>query len=216
MPGAGRIIALLRQARRVPRIEARRIGEHCAAFPAGAFREIGVERADHVFEALLDVVAPEIDLVQLVRAGGTEPGAAVELVRFARPLDDQADRAGRPARRVVDLLRQDEHLALVDAQPLLPPVLDHVQEDVAVHLVEDLVERVDVEIVAGVRTLDDLEDEVRALEHLLVADRAQRVRQVPLDPAFEVEGCLDGRHASFLRGPLGGGIIALRRRPGRE
>src|SRR6185437_6364276 len=66
-------------------------------------------------------------------------------------------------------------------------------------LVEDLVERIDVEVVARIRALDDLEDEVRMLEHFLVADRAERLRQVGLDPAIEIEGHRElGCHGSRL------------------
>ena len=59
-----------------------------------------------------------------------------------------------------------------------------------------------MEIVAGVRALDDLKDEVRALEHLLVADGAQGARQMRVDPAFEAEGRIDAgaRHGVVLPG----------------
>src|SRR5579883_3163322 len=171
------------------------VGEHRPAFLAGAQRRVGVEGADHLAQALLDVVAPEIDLVQLVAAGGTEPGDAVELLGPARPLDDEADAPRRPPRRVIDVLRQQEDLALADAHPPLAAVLDHMDEDMAVELVEDLVPRIDVEVVARVRALDDLEDEVRALEHLLVADGAEGGRQMRVDPGLKPKGrCQRARH----------------------
>src|SRR5665213_472288 len=155
-------------ARRVPRVAAGRIGQHGATVLAGACVAVGVERGDHVAQAALDIVAPEIDLMQLGAARGTEPGDAVELARLTRPLDDEADAAGRSPRRVIHLLRQNENLALFDTDAAFAPVLDHMDEDVAGELIEDLVERIDVEIVARVRPLDDLEDEVGTLEHLLV------------------------------------------------
>lgn len=80
------------------------------------------------------------------------------------------------------MLGQKKKLALADPDTLLATVFDHMEEDVAVKLIEDFIPRIDVEVIARVRALDDLEDEVRALEHLLVADRAQGERQVFVNP----------------------------------
>src|ERR1700733_12516213 len=133
----------------VPGIGAGRIGQHGAALLAGPEHEVAVEGGDGVAEAALDVVAPELDLVQPSGAGRAEPGDPVELPLLARALDPQPDRAGWPARRVIHVLRQDEDLTLGDAQPALMPVLDHMDENVALELIEDLVERIDMEVIAG-------------------------------------------------------------------
>src|SRR4051794_40908599 len=94
-----------------------------------------------------------------------------------RALDDDAHASGRASPRVIDVLRQKEHLALSDPDPLFAAVFDHMHENMAVELIKNFVPGVDVEVVSGVGPVADLEDEIRVLEHLFVADGAQGARQ---------------------------------------
>jgi len=69
------------------------------------------------------------------------------------------------------------------------PVLDDLEDDVSLDLEEQLLTRVDVIVVALVRSADDHDLEVRVLEDQDVADRRLQQAPVFIDPSFEIERC---------------------------
>ena len=91
-------------------------------------------------------------------------------------------------RRVRQVARQHPHLALADVDPAGTVVGHHVDVDVALDLVEELLVGVDVVVGALVRPADDHRDEVGAgREQLLVADRRLEQVAVLRDPLLEVD-----------------------------
>src|SRR5947208_15924498 len=77
------------------------------------------------------------------------------------------------------------------------PAVDHLEHHVALELVEELLDRIDMEVGALVRSADDLHCHVGVLENLLVADRRLEQVLVLRDPFLEVEGLeSSGRHGA--------------------
>ena len=116
------------------------------------------------------------------------PLEAIALARPARALDHQAHGVGGTARRMRHVGRQQEDLAFADGNVHAPAALHGGQRDAALELVEKLLARIDVEILAAVRTADHHDDELAVREHLLVAHRRLQQVAVLVDPALEVEG----------------------------
>src|SRR5262249_32376592 len=75
--------------------------------------------------------------------------------------------------------------------------VDAPHSDVALQLKEDLVARVDVEIVPRVRAADDLVDELALGKNFLVGDGAAEQALVLFDPAHQVQRH-DVRHHRLL------------------
>src|ERR1700756_2407937 len=87
-----------------------------------------------------------------------------------------------------NVLWQVEYLAFIDTVADDATVLQRVNEDMSVQLIEDLVPRVDVEIVSRVRSFDDLEYEVRSFENLTVSNRTKCGRKVLFRPFLKAKG----------------------------
>src|SRR5262249_8400921 len=117
----------------------------------------------------LDILAGERDLVQLHLAAITEPRQSVELVRPALALDHEAPRRRRPDRTVRRPRATKEHFPLAHGNVTTRAVVHDLHGDVAGQLIEDLVARIDVEVIARVRAADDLEDELALGKDFLVA-----------------------------------------------
>src|SRR5262249_59133342 len=71
------------------------------------------------------------------------------------------------------------------------------EHHVAVHLVEELLARIDVKVLARVRAAYHHDDEVAVAESALVADRRPQLRAVGVDPLPQVE-CLQGLHVASV------------------
>ena len=110
-------------------------------------------------------------------------------IRMQLALHDEPDGIGKPLRRVRYMGRQPQHVALAAGNIHAPPVLDRPQQHVAFELVEELLARVVVVVLAGVRAADHHDDELTLFEYLLVADGRAQVGPVRVDPLPEVERC---------------------------
>ena len=84
--------------------------------------------------------------------------------------------------------RQQEDLAFADGNVDEFAVLHGGERDAAFELVEKLFARIDVEVLAAVRTADHHDDELAFREHLLVAHGRLEQVTVLVDPALEIEG----------------------------
>src|SRR5262249_17861910 len=120
------------------------------------------------------------------------PGKAIELLRLAAPLHDDSDGARRTARRMRYLGRQEKDLALPDRHVGETTVLHRLPDDVPLHLIEELLAGVMMEVLARVRPTDRHDDEAAVLEEKLVADRRLQELAVSVDPAIEIEGGAEG------------------------
>ena len=77
----------------LPMFDLRRIRKHCPTLRASSQHFVGVEGHDDLFDAHLDILAPELNFVQQVTALLTEPGRAVEFALLSWSLDYQTDTA---------------------------------------------------------------------------------------------------------------------------
>ena len=84
--------------------------------------------------------------------------------------------------------RQQEHFARPDRHIVDAALFRHLEDHVALQLVEELLDRVVVEVHPLVRAAHHHDRHARFLEHQLVADRRFQQVPVPVDPAAEVEG----------------------------
>src|SRR5262245_61992296 len=169
-----------------------------AALRAGAELCARVELLNDLAQLHLDVRARERRLVELASAALAEPCEPVELVRPALALDDEPPRVGRPDRAVRRASAAEHHLTLAHPDVALRAVsVDAPNGDVALQLTEDLVARVDVEVVPRVRAADDLVDELAFGKDFLVGDGPAEVTPVLLDPAHQVQRH-DIRHHRLL------------------
>lgn len=129
------------------------------------------------------------------------PFEGVEMALRPLGLDHQAVGARlRPLGRMAGVGRQQQHVALADRHVPDPAVLDDAQGHVALDLVEELLQRVVVEVRALVRPGDDGDDEVGVLPDLGVADRRPEHLVMVGDPLHEIEGGESGHGPA----PLGG------------
>src|SRR6266849_8674284 len=87
----------------LPMLDLRRIRKHCPTLLASSQHFVGVEGHDDLFDAHLDVLAPELDFVQQVTALLTEPGRAIEFALSAWSLDHQANTPWRASGGVRDV-----------------------------------------------------------------------------------------------------------------
>ena len=132
-------------------------------------------------------------LVQALSAALAIPLEAVELPGAARALDHQSHGVGGALRRVRQLRRDEQHLARADRHLHGTTFLHGPEHHVALELVEELLTRVDVVVLAGIRPAHDHDDEIAVAEHALVADGRLQLRAVRIDPLPQVE-CLQGLH----------------------
>src|SRR5262245_59380324 len=158
-----------------------------AARLAGAQGPVGVHLLQHRLELRAEVADVQRRLVQHRPALRAVPAEAIDVALGARALHHHADGVRPALRRVRHQRRQQEDVPLLHRDVARPPVLDHLHHDVALELVEQLLVRVDVVVVAAVRAADDHHLEVGVLEDEGVADR--RAQQVPVrvDPGLEIE-----------------------------
>src|SRR5262249_7193309 len=145
-----------------------------------------VERLDDLAQLHLDVRARERRLVELRAAPFAEPREPVELVGPALALDDQSPGLRRAHRTVRRAGAAEHDLALAHRDVAhRAAAVDAPHSDVALQLKEDLVARVDVEIVPRVRAADDLVDELALGKNFLVGDGAAEQALVLFDPAHQ-------------------------------
>src|SRR4051794_2044876 len=83
--------------------------------------------------------------------------------------------------------RQQKDLALRNGNVHASPVLHGGKGDASLELVEELLARIDVEILAAVGSPHHHDDELAVGEHLLVAHGRPEQMAVLVDPALEIE-----------------------------
>jgi hypothetical protein len=92
---------------------------------------------------------------------------------------------------------EQQHLSGTDRQVHDASVLHGSQHHVTFELVKELLARVDVVVLAGIRAADHHDDEVAVTEHALVAHGRPQLRAVGIDPLPQVE-CLQGLHGASV------------------
>src|SRR5207249_2673344 len=107
-------------------------------------------------------------LVQQLPAALTVPLETVELARPALALDNQSHGIGAALRRVRYQRRQQEYFAFADRYIDVAPVLPRSQDHVALELIEEFLSRIDMVVLAGVRSSNDHDHEVAVTENPLV------------------------------------------------
>src|SRR5262249_44191337 len=119
-----------------------------------------------------------------------EPFEAVDIALAPGTFDDEADRArDRPLRRMTRVRPNQEYIAFPDRNIVDLSLLGYLENHVALELIEELLDRIVVEIDPLVRAADDHHRHVGlAVEQLPVADRRPEELLVLGDPALEVEG----------------------------
>jgi hypothetical protein len=85
------------------------------------------------------------------------------------------------------ILRKEKQFPFVNAMFDFFSVLDGMEKNMTVELVENLVPRIDMKVIAGIRTFYDLENEVGFLEDLPIPDRSSGDGQFFGNPGFEIE-----------------------------
>jgi len=154
-----------------------------------ALARAGVERIEQRRQIRHDVFHVDFHAMNECRAARTIPFEAV--LHIGRPdlLDDEPDRSGLgPLRRVPQVRRNQQDLALPDRHVARAAVFQHPQHHVAAQLVEEFLVRVVMVVGAGIRPADHLHDQVVGRsEHDPVADRRLEQVRVPVDPVGEIE-----------------------------
>src|ERR1700741_4701656 len=105
-------------------------------------------------------------------APAAEPFESVTGSRGPGALDDEADAAFlRTLRRVADMRRQQKHRTLGEGHPFESASIRDEQFRIPLQLVEELLDRIVVEIAALVGASDDSHDEIGVRPKLLIAHR---------------------------------------------
>src|SRR6266478_2667167 len=169
-----------------------------AALATGRVRRVAPVPLEDRRELLDDVGQVEGLAVQLAPAVVADPEEDVLLVGQPAPLDHQPHRPGWTLRRVRRVRREQEDLPLADGDVHPLSLLQSAQDDVAFHLVEELLAFVDVVVGAGVGPAHHRHHEVAvAFPDLRVADRRLEQVAVLVDPGAEIEG-LHGLRTSAM------------------
>jgi hypothetical protein len=150
-----------------------------------------VEFLDVALEIDLDVFAPEVDFVQHVSAILTEPRYAVFFAGFPWPFYYYAYASWRTPRGMKHIFGEQEDIAFVNAMLHLFPIFYRMHKDMSMQLIEDLVPRVDVEVIAGVRAFNDLKNEIGFLEHFAIANGTLRGWKMLFGPRIQIEWTWD-------------------------
>ena len=157
---------------------------------AGARLFVGVERREQRWQVLDDIPDLHLNPMHPLTALEAEPFEAVDIALAPGTFDDEADRArDRPLRRMTRVRPNQEYIAFPDRNIVDLSLLGYLENHVALELIEELLDRIVVEIDPLVRAADDHHRHVGlAVEQLLVADRRPEELLVLGDPALEVEG----------------------------
>ena len=109
----------------------------------------------------LDVLAIQRELMQLLTAGVTVPDDAVLLSRHPRTLDDEAERLRRTYGEMGCEGIDNHDFALLHLRNLgLASGIAMLHIDCTFELLENFVVRIDMEIIASIRSFDNHENEV--------------------------------------------------------
>src|SRR5438067_59784 len=184
-----------------------------AALAASRVRGIAPVVLEDRRKLLDDVGEMERLAVQLAAAAVADPEEGVLLLRQAAALDDQAHRVRGTLRGMRRVRRQQEDLALADADVDALAPLQGAQHDVARHLVEELLPFVDVVVGARVGPAHHGDHEVAvAFPDLGVADRRLEQVAVLVDPFPEVErlhrGATSAMHLSSMAMGVGRAVTS--------
>src|SRR3979409_673895 len=166
-----------------------------AAASAGAPGGAREEALEYRRKLLFDIGAGEELLGRAVPAVLAVPLEAIELAGAAGALDHQAHGVCGPLRRMRQVGRNEQDFAGADRHLGASPGLHGPEHHVAFELVEELLPRVDVVVLAGVRAAHHHDDEIAIAKHALVAHRRLQLRAVRIDPLPEIER-LQGFHVS--------------------
>src|SRR3984893_10423475 len=168
-----------------------------AAASAGALGGAREEAVEYRRKLLFDIGERKELLVQALTAVLAVPLEAIELAGAAWALDHQAHGVGGPLRRMRQVGRKQQDFAGADRQIDRAAVLHGPEHHVAFELVEELLPRVDVVVLAGVRAAHHHDDEIAIVKHALVAHRRLQLRAVRIDPFPDIER-LQGFHVSSV------------------
>ena len=127
------------------------------------------------------LIAANISAEQFIGMSGSGFAVGLAIASYEWMAGDRA------LRRVPHAGRQHEDLALADGHVDDPPVVDHLEDHVALELVEELLDRIVVKIDPLVGAPDHLDDHAGVLEHQLVGHGRLQEMGVGVDPSLERE-----------------------------
>ena len=170
-----------------------RLFDLLAAVLTGAPRVVVPEIEHGLAEMLHDVAAIEIDVFHQRPALIAVEDDMLMFPRGTPAFHDDANRVRRANRGVDDVRRNEESFPLPNQVINNAVSLPDADFDVALELVKIFL-RIDlVKVVPGVWAFDHHDEKIPAIVKVTVADRRLEEVAVFLDPAFEIDGRLDGR-----------------------
>src|SRR6185437_12293479 len=159
------------------------------AMRTGSGGLIAIECAVQWRQIVDDAFEIELDAVHQFLAIEAVPLEGIEQAFGTPRLHDEPDRSFlRPLRRMADMRRQQEDFALPDRHVVVLAVVDDLEHHVAAQLVEELLDRVVVEIGSLVGAADHGNHQRGVPPDLLIADRRLQQMLVFVDPFRETEG----------------------------
>jgi hypothetical protein len=129
------------------------------------------------------------------------PGEPIGFVVPTLALDDQAHSVGKPLRRMRHVRREQQDFSCTNGYIHPLSILNRAQEHVALELVEELLARVVVVVLARIGPAYDHDDELARVEDLFVADWRPQVRAMRLDPLLQAESS-QGLHVMSIRAAI--------------
>src|SRR5690606_10392056 len=170
--------------------------DHVPAVAAGALLHgASPEPLHDDLEVLVDLPEDPLDLVDQGIAPRAIPAQGILLrvplgIDAARELRDQSDRPGRPLRPMRDPARQQEQFSLPPDDVVRRRTVERpdTDRDVPFQLVEQLLRRIDMEVIPGIGAAGDKQDHILSFgKELAVAHRRLEVLTVLPDPAGKVD-----------------------------
>jgi hypothetical protein len=140
-----------------------------------------------------DIGAIEVDVFHERLAIRAIKNHMLRLARWPSALNHQPKRIGRTYRRVYNIWWNEERLSLAHEMIDDAVGFPDADFDVALQLIEKFF-RIDlVKIVSRIRPLDDHDKEIAPIVQIAIAHRRFEKIAVLLDPAEEIDWCLNGR-----------------------
>ena len=146
------------------------------------------EPLEHRRKLRFDVGEREELLVQQMATALAVPLQTILLAGAPVPLDDEPHGICEALRGMRNPAGQEENLSRADGNIDGPALLDGLEQHVTLDLVEELLARVHVIVLARVGSPHDLDDEVAVAVDTLVADRRLQQMPVVLYPAAKIDG----------------------------
>lgn len=174
------------------RLRRSRLFDFLAAVFAGSAFVVVPEIEHGLAKVLNDVAAIEIDVFHHSPALVAIEDDMFVFPRRTAAFDDDADRVRWTDGCVWDVRRNEKRFSLVNQVILDLVALPDADLDVAFELIKILFRIDQMKVVSGVWTLDDHDEKVAAIVEVAVTYRGLEEMAVLLDPAFEVDGWLNG------------------------